>query len=123
MTFHFKIIFHLFLRVPSKRPPQLKIPLTVPLWRGILDFKAFFFITLAVPNEQGVLIILQSHFSLKVPGENIPPPDSHPTEPPVERQAHFQGLLLHMYLPRDYTSLALAHISYSQSPILSQSLL
>jgi len=81
----------------------------VPLWRGISVSKAVFFISFAVPNEQGVLIILQSHFSLKVPGENITPPDSHSTEPSVKRQAYFQGLLLHMCLPRENNSLVLAH--------------
>ena len=105
-----RIFFHLFLRVPSKRAPHLQVRSKVPLWRGILVTKAIFYISLAVPNEQGVLIILQTQLSLKVPSENNRPPDSHPTKHPVERQVLFQGLLLHTYLPSENTRLALAHI-------------
>jgi len=43
----------------------------VPLYREVPVSRAFFYIPLGVPNEQGVLIILKSHMSLEVPGKNI----------------------------------------------------
>jgi hypothetical protein len=65
VMFRFRIVLSPVSQSPQyKSPPHLQVPSTVPLWEGIRVIKDLFYISLGVPNQQGVLIILGSHLSL-----------------------------------------------------------
>jgi len=62
-------------------PPPLHIPPAGPLWRELPISRAFFYISLRVPNEQGL--------ALKIPGKGAPL-QIPPSDPSMERDAPFR---------------------------------
>jgi len=88
------------------KEPPLQVPPAWPLQRELPISRAFFYISLRVHNEQGLLLRIQSYLALKVPGKGAPPPDSSVRTICGER-CPFLSLLLRISLPRENKSLIL----------------
>ena len=109
----------MFLGVPIKGAP-LQVPLTGPLYRERFAIsRAFFYISLRVCNEQGLLLRIKSYLFLKVPGKGAPPPQTPQSEPSMERDAPFWAFFYISLYPKKTRASYQAHRSQPHSSIPS----
>jgi hypothetical protein len=96
-----------YLSYALVKEPSLQVPPAGPLWRELPIYRACFYISVKVPKEQGLLLIIKSYLA----GKGAPP--CFPWQAPVERVACFQGLLLRITRTLQWRSSPISYLSQS----------